>query len=469
MPTNINTMPPVKRGTSCVPQKNTPGSNLAFESRKKKKPGNPTSFDIADNNSITFDKSNKRNKNGIESNGKLQCNDTNIHSQIRSVSPTLHDKNTLPYDNLILAIKKSSQHLPHVDNECYEITSPIISGKDDIAVAKHYATITTHSMGVLDNMMSKLGINRMDAIIHLFTGAATSNSCSNNTKSALDDKNAECESLAADILTLMTYRLDKINNKQEGNKVDVDLLLDMMKDLHMRNNVEDDINSSDNMDTEEDDSSSSILSSPSTSDPITENNNNDSQEEIRVSSEASTFEVVGIDETGNDSFDVELTESNNDTDTRVEGSFVGSSTSQLVVFGEMTTSDEGRINDTAAVGLDESITTAAQDDGMTLEDAPQVQGRNKEWERDAVTKLHKIFHNLELPDCSKIISQYTPDEQQIAEQTSLLFALECHLDLPEDLVEELMSLVDMGYVFFHGQCKYYLYTLISSRETICFS
>ena len=50
-----------------------------------------------------------------------------------------------------------------------------------------------------------------------------------------------------------------------------------------------------------------------------------------------------------------------------------------------------------------------------------------------------------------------PDKQQIAEQTSLLFALGCHLDLPEDLVEDLMRLVDMGYVFFHGQCKYYLF------------
>jgi len=336
MPTNIDTMPPVTRGTICVPPKNTPGSNLeSFGSRKKNKLGHPPPSDTTDNNLITCDKSNKRNKKN-ESNKEKQCNNAaNKQSQVRSVSPTPHNTNTLPDDNLLLVIKKSS-HLPHVDNDCYEITSPIISGKDDIAVAKHYATITTHSMGVLDNMMSKLGINRMDAIVHLL-GAATSNSCRNNTKSALDDKNAGYKSLAAEILTLMTYRLDKINNKQEGNEVDVDLLLDMMKDLHMKErNAEDDISSSDNdMDTEEDDSSSSILSRPSTSDPITDNNNNDSQED--VSSEAST-EEVGADETAgnNDSFDMELIESNSDTNTRVEGSSVAS--------GEMTDADDEGIS-----------------------------------------------------------------------------------------------------------------------------
>jgi len=228
----------------------------------------------------------------------------------------------------------------------------------------------------------------------------------------------------------------------------------MMKDLHMKESVEADISSTDNnniMDTDEGDSSSSILSRPSTSDPITDNNNNDSQEE--VSSEAST-EEVGADETAgnNDSFDMELIESNSDTNTRVEGSSVAS--------GEMTDADdEGISNDTTAVVLDESITTTAQDDGI-LENVPQVQGRNnKEWERNAVAELRKMFHNLELPDCSKTISHGTPDKQQIVEQTSLLFALGHHSDLPEDLVEDLMSLADMGWVFFHGPCKYYLYCI----------
>jgi len=215
-------MHPVKCRTSCVPPKNIPGSNLAFGSRKKNKPNHPPPSDTADNNSITHDKSNKRNKKN-ESNKEKQYNNANKQSQIRSVSPTPQNTNTLPDDNLILAIKKSSQHLPHVDDDCYEITSPNISGKDDIAVS-NYTSIAAHSMGVLDSVMSKLGINPMNAIMHLFTGVATSNSCSNNTKSALDDKNAECESFAADILTIMTYRLDKINNKQEGDKVDVESL-----------------------------------------------------------------------------------------------------------------------------------------------------------------------------------------------------------------------------------------------------
>ena len=47
------------------------------------------------------------------------------------------------------------------------------------------------------------------------------------------------------------------------------------------------------------------------------------------------------------------------------------------------------------------------------------------------------------------ISQCTPDEQKIIEQSSLLFALGRHSRLPENLLGDLMKLVDMGYIFFH--------------------
>ena len=93
MPTNINTMPPVTRGTRCVPPKNTPGSNLEFgSSRKKNKHDHPPPSDTADNNSIACD-SNKRNKKN-ESNKEKHCNNANKQSQIRSVSPTTQNTNT---------------------------------------------------------------------------------------------------------------------------------------------------------------------------------------------------------------------------------------------------------------------------------------------------------------------------------------------------------------------------------------
>jgi len=274
----------------------------------------------------------------------------------------------------------------------------------------------------------------------------------NNTKSTLAGEYAE-ESLAAEMLTLITSRLGVINNKQEGNKVGVESLLDMMKDLHMKEiNVEDDI-------LEDVDSSSSILSRPSTSDTITENNN--SQEEVSLKAPT---EEDGADATGkNDSFDMESTESNNDTNTRAEGSFGGSSTSQSVASGEMTTTDDDGIsNDTAAGGIDESITTTAQaDDGTMLDDVPQKQGgNNKEWERKTVTELRKTFPKLKLPDCCKTISQYTPDKQQTAEQISLLFAFGRHSSLPGNLLEDLMRLADMGYVFFPRQCKFIYIVLL---------